>query len=69
MARDLLDGRISIRQVTRSGVYTQSLLTASAGAVEWLHTLSPEELQRVADDALAQVHEHRSDQRSADAES
>lgn len=61
MARDLLDGRISLRSVVRSGVYTESLLRASAGAAEWLDSMSPEEIERVADEArqtLALEHEN-----------
>ena len=57
MARDLLDGRTTLRQVTRSGVYTQALLNASAEARQELDELSPEEIQQLADDARAQLRE------------
>ncbi len=55
MARDLLDGRISLRQVTRTGVYTEALLTASAPAAEWVDSMTPEELERVAAEAQETV--------------
>jgi hypothetical protein len=57
MARDLLDGKISLRQVIRSGVYTEALLNQSAEVVRALDDLSPEELSQLADDTLTQLHE------------
>jgi hypothetical protein len=57
MARDLLDGRTSLREVTRSGVYTQALLNASAGARQELDKLSPEEIQQLADQTRSQLQE------------
>jgi len=68
MARDLLDGRISLRQVTRSGLYTEALLRQSAEAVRALDELSPEELSQLADDTLTQLHERAQNEQGHDAE-
>jgi hypothetical protein len=66
MARDLLDGKISLRQVTRSGLYTEALLSQSAEAVRALNDLSPEELDQLADDTLTQLHEREQKEQRPD---
>jgi hypothetical protein len=62
MARDLLDGRTTLREVTRSGVYTRTLLDASTEARHEIDRLSPEEIQQLADESRSQLQQQ---QRSA----
>jgi len=51
MARDLLDGRIDLRAVSRSSAYAEPLSGAMRGYTEWFNNLDPAERQKLMDDA------------------
>lgn len=47
MARDLLDGRTSLREVGKSQVYAEQFTSATARFFNWYAELTPEERQRL----------------------
>ncbi|MEV6487087.1 hypothetical protein AB0M20_00405 [Actinoplanes sp. NPDC051633] len=55
MARDLLDGRIDIRAVTRSDAYAEPLSDAALRYKEWFGGLDPEEQAAVMENARAEL--------------
>jgi hypothetical protein len=55
MAREVLEGRTTLRDVARSSAYATEMTKVMAGFQEWNTSLTDEERERLATDAKADV--------------
>jgi hypothetical protein len=61
MARDLLDGRASIRDIARSSAYAEPLSAAGARYKEWFKSLEPEDRERLLSEVRGRLAQEASD--------